>query len=160
MLNIKIACVGKLKEKYLKDACAEYQRRLGAYCRLEIFELPEERIAQNPSSTEVERVIKAEGERIVQKLHRADVVVSMCIEGKEMSSEELSDYIQNQTVQGVSSIVFVIGGSYGLSDEVKSMSGLKLSMSKMTFPHQLARVMLLEQVYRAFQIASGGKYHK
>lgn len=160
MLNVKILCIGKLKEKYLKDACAEYQKRLGAYCSLEILELPEERIAQNPSAAEIERVLNAEGDKIIQKLQRCEAVVTLCIEGRGLSSQELSEYIQAETVRGISSIAFVIGGSYGLSEQVKSRSELKLSMSKMTFPHQLARVMLLEQIYRAFQISSGGKYHK
>lgn len=160
MLNINILCVGKLKEKYLKDACLEYAKRLGAFCKLEITELAEERCGDNPSQSEIERVIEAEGKRILQKAEKYDAVVAMCIEGGQLSSPELAEFIDKSAVSGVSSIAFVIGGSFGLSDEIKAKAKLKLSMSKMTFPHQLARVMILEQIYRAFQISSGGKYHK
>ncbi|MCQ4021428.1 MULTISPECIES: 23S rRNA (pseudouridine(1915)-N(3))-methyltransferase RlmH [unclassified Ruminococcus] len=160
MLSVKILCVGKLKEKYLRDACLEYSKRLGAFCRLEIAELAEERISDNPSQSEINRVIEAEGKRLLQKAEKCDAIIAMCIEGKQLSSPELAEFIDKTAVSGVSSIAFVIGGSYGLCDEIKAKSRLKLSMSKMTFPHQLARVMVLEQLYRAFQISSGGKYHK
>lgn len=160
MLNVSIVCIGKLKEKYLKDACQEYTKRLGAFCKLEIVELAEERISDNPSQAEINNVLDSEGKRILQKLQRCDSVVTLCIEGKQMTSPELSGFIDRSAVSGVSSIAFVIGGSFGLSDDVKAKSSLRLSMSKMTFPHQLARVMVLEQIYRAFQISSGGKYHK
>ena len=160
MLSVSVLCIGKLKEKYLKDACIEYSKRLTAFCKLEIVELAEERISDNPSQSEINRVVEAEGKRLLQKAEKCDAIITMCIEGKQLSSPELADFIDKTTVSGVSSIAFVIGGSYGLSDEIKAKSKLKLSMSKMTFPHQLARVMVLEQIYRAFQISSGGKYHK
>lgn len=160
MLSLKLLCIGKLKEKYLKDACLEYSKRLGAFCRLEIAELAEERISDNPSRSEINRVIEAEGKRLLQKVEKCDAIVTMCIEGEQLSSTELASFIDKTAVLGVSSIAFVIGGSYGLCDEIKAKSKLRLSMSKMTFPHQLARVMVLEQLYRAFQISSGGKYHK
>lgn len=160
MLNINILCIGKLKEKYLKDACMEYSKRLGAFCRLEITELAEERCGDNPSQAEIDRVIAAEGKRLLQKAEKYDLIISMCIEGRQLSSTELAEYIEKSTVSGKSSIAVVIGGSFGLCDEIKQKSALRLSMSKMTFPHQLARVMVLEQLYRSFQISSGGKYHK
>ncbi len=160
MLSVNIICVGKLKEKYLRDACLEYSKRLGSSCKLEITELAAERCAENPSKSEILRVINAEGKRILQRLEKCGCVIAMCIEGFQMSSEELAEHLESAAVSGKSSISFVIGGSYGLSDEVKARADLKLSMSKMTFPHQLARIMLLEQIYRAFQISSGGKYHK
>lgn len=160
MLSVSVLCIGKLKEKYLKDACLEYSKRLTAFCKLEIVELAEERIGDNPSQSEINRVIEAEGKRLLQKAEKCDAIITMCIEGRQLSSTELADFIDKTAVSGVSSIAFVIGGSYGLSDEIKAKSKLKLSMSKMTFPHQLARVMVLEQLYRAFQISSGGKYHK
>ena len=147
-------------EKYLKDACAEYSKRLKAFCRLEITELSEERCGDSPSNSEIERVLFSEGKRILQKAADCDLVVSLCIEGEKLSSPQLSKYIEKAAVSGKSSIALVIGGSFGLSSEVKSRSDFKLSMSDMTFPHQLARVMLLEQIYRAFMISSGGKYHK
>lgn len=160
MLAIKLLCIGKLKEKYLKDACGEYAKRLGAFCRLEIVELPEERIGDNPSQSEINRVIEEEGKRLLQRAEKSDAIVTMCIEGQQLSSPELADFIDKTAVSGISSIAFVIGGSYGLCDAIKAKSRLRLSMSKMTFPHQLARIMVLEQLYRAFQISSGGKYHK
>lgn len=160
MVRVTILCVGKLKEKYLRDACDEYSKRLGAFCKLNIVELGEEKTPEKASHAQISHTIEAEGERILQKIPNGAKVITMCIEGKEMSSEALGNEISRMQVTGDSHIVFVIGGSWGLSDKVKSRSDLRLSMSKMTFPHQLARVMLLEQIYRAFQIISGGKYHK
>ncbi len=160
MLNIHIICIGKLKEKYLKDACGEYEKRLNAFCKLKITELNEYKLPERPSQSQIQTCIQKEGNAIMSKLDSGTFVISMCIEGKQFSSEELSEKIQSIAVDGVSSVTFVIGGSYGLSEQVKSTSKLKLSMSKMTFPHQLARVMLLEQIYRAMNIASNGKYHK
>ncbi len=160
MIGINIICIGRLKEKYLREACDEYAKRLKAFCGLEITELAEEKCGDNPSSAEIDRTLGAEGRRILQKAERSDLIISMCVEGEKLSSPQLSKYIDSAAVSGKSSIALVIGGSFGLSSEVKSRSDFKLSMSDMTFPHQLARVMLLEQVYRAFMISSGGKYHK
>ena len=161
MLRINIICIGKIKEKYFSDAIAEYSKRLSAFCRLGIIELAEERIRSNtPNRAQTDEVIAAEGSRIMQKIGASDYVVVMCIEGKMMSSEELAAAIGNAAVNGKSTIDFIIGGSYGLSGEVKARADLRLSMSRMTFPHQLARVVLTEQLYRAFEISSGGKYHK
>lgn len=160
MISITIICEGKLKEKYLRDACEEYSKRLGAFCRLNIVELSPKRLSDNPQSGEIENALLAEGKEIISKIPAGAYVYAMCIEGKQLSSEKLSRAIDNCAVMGKSNVVFIIGGSFGLSDEVKRLADFKLSMSEMTFPHQLARVMLLEQIYRAFQISSGGKYHK
>ncbi len=160
MLTVSILCVGKLKESYWRDACAEYQKRLGKYCRIQVVEVAEERISDNPSAAEISATIEAEGARLLSQISSDCQVIALCIEGKEVNSLQLSQCIQKVAVNGVSKIAFVIGGSWGLSDSVKSRADIKLSMSPMTFPHQLARVMVLEQVYRAFQIAHGGKYHK
>ena len=161
MLRVNIICIGKIKEKYFTDAIAEYQKRLGAFCRFQISELPEERIKSNtPNEAQIAEVLAAEGRRIMQKIGAADYAAAMCIEGRQLSSEELADVLQRVSVAGKSTVDFIIGGSYGLSGEVKSRADLRLSMSRMTFPHQMARVILSEQIYRAFEINSGGKYHK
>ena len=161
MLKINIICIGKIKEKYFTDAIAEYAKRLGAFCKFQITELAEERIKSNtPNAAQIDEVLAAEGKRILQKISPSDFVAAMCIEGKLLSSEELAKTVSNVAVIGKSTVDFVIGGSYGLSDEVKRRADLRLSMSRMTFPHQMARVILSEQIYRAFEIASNGKYHK
>lgn len=161
MLRVNIICIGKIKEKYFTDAIAEYAKRLGAFCRFEVIELPEERIKSNtPNRAQIDEVIAAEGKRILQKIAPQDYVAAMCIEGKLLSSEALAQTLENVAVIGKSTVDFIIGGSYGLSGEVKRRADLQLSMSRMTFPHQLARVILSEQIYRAFEIANNGKYHK
>ena len=160
MLKVSVVCVGKLKEKYLKDAAAEYSKRLQAFCKFDIVEVDEEKISESPNNSQIENTLNAEGKRILSKIDKSSKVVAMCIEGKQKSSAAFAEYFGNSAVNGVSSIAFVIGGSWGLSDEVKKRADLKLSMSEMTFPHQLARVMLCEQIYRAFCINSGTKYHK
>ena len=160
MLKVSVVCVGKLKEKYLKDAAAEYSKRLQAFCKFDIIEVDEEKTSESPNNSQIENILNAEGKRILSKTDKSSKVVAMCIEGKQKSSKAFADYFADSAVNGVSSIVFVIGGSWGLSDEVKRRADLKLSMSEMTFPHQLARVMLCEQIYRAFSINSGTKYHK
>lgn len=160
MLNITIICIGRLKEQYLRDASAEYQKRLSAFCKLNIIELNGEKLSDNPSEKEIENALSSEGKKIIEKIPKSARVYTMCIEGKQRTSEELSREIDSLTANGVSSIVFIIGGSFGLSDEVKRLSSDRISMSKMTFPHQLARIMLLEQIYRATQISIGTKYHK
>lgn len=158
MLTINLICIGKLKEDYLKKASSEYEKRLSAFCRLNIIELSEYRLPNEPSVAEIEKCIKVEGEAIFPKLKGE--IFSLCIEGDHFSSEELSKKISNLCVFGTSEISFVIGGSNGLCKTIKDASNLKLSMSKMTFPHQLARIMLLEQIYRTFQINNKTKYHK
>ena len=155
-----LLCVGTLKEAYWRNACAEYQKRLSAYLQLDIKEIPEERAPKEPSAAQIEAVIRAEGQRILAKIPAGSAVIPLCIEGKEFSSPALAKELDRFAVNGNGHITFVIGGSFGLSDEVKTKAALRISMSPMTFPHQLARVMLLEQLYRAAQISSGGKYHK
>ena len=160
MLNITIIAIGKLKEQYLRDASAEYQKRLSASCKLNIIELNPEKLSDNPSAKEIENALNNEAKKIIEKIPKGAKVYSMCIEGKQRTSEELSREIDNLALEGASNIVFIIGGSFGLSDEVKKLSAYRLSISKMTFPHQIARIMLLEQIYRAMQISIGTKYHK
>lgn len=158
MLSIQIVCVGKLKEKYWQAACDEYGKRLGAFCRFSITELPEERLPDSPSDAQIRTALQEEAKRILAAAGGS--IISLCIEGKLLSSPQLAAELERQALYGVSAISFVIGSSYGLAPEVKEKSFLRLSMSSMTFPHQLARVMLCEQVYRAFQINAQGKYHK
>lgn len=159
MLTIDIICVGSLKERYWRDACAEYCKRLTPWAKVRITEISEER--GNPSTQSgIDAIIDAEGERIIAALPQKSVVIALCIEGKRMSSEQLAAEISNLMLSGNSSFAFIIGGSYGLSPRVKKRAQIRLSMSDMTFPHQLARVMLLEQIYRSMSIMSGGKYHK
>lgn len=160
MLGVTIICEAKLKEKYLRDAADEYIKRLGGYCKLNIVELAPKKLPDNPSENKIASALSAEGKEILSKIPAGSKVFSMCIEGKQLSSEKLAKEIDSCGIQGFSNIVFIIGSSYGLSEEVKKRSDFRLSMSEMTFPHQLARIMLLEQIYRAFRINSGGKYHK
>lgn len=160
MVNLNIICVGRLKEQYLRDASAEYIKRMQTLCKLTVTELPAEKLSENPSQKEIDRALEAEGKRIIEKIPKGAAVFAMCIEGKQRSSEELSRELDELALTGVSNAVFIIGGSFGLSDEVKAKSKHRLSMSKMTFPHQLARIMLLEQLYRAAQISMGTRYHK
>ncbi len=160
MLNVTVACVGKLKEAYWRDACAEYSKRLSGFCRLQIVEVAEERLPDSPSAAQIAAALEEEGHRLLSRIPAGAAVVALCIEGKGVSSEALSEQLSKWTVEGISHVAFVIGGSFGLSPLVKETAKLRLSMSSMTFPHQLARVMVLEQLYRALQISSGGKYHK
>lgn len=158
MLSVNVVCIGKLKESYLKDAVAEYSKRLSPFCKFSVIELDEYRLPDNPSQAQIDLALKDEGERILKKVE-GSAVVALCVEGKQMPSEEFSKFIGNTSLN-TSSISFVIGGSFGLSNEVKAAAKLKLSFSKMTFPHQLMRVILCEQIYRAFMIEKGTKYHK
>lgn len=160
MLNITVLCVGKLKEAYWRDAVAEYTKRLGAFCKFQVTELEEDRLPDKPSDAQIAAALSAEGKRMMAKLPAGAAVVALCIEGKPCSSTELAERLEEFALGGVSHIVFLIGSSHGLAPELKSRANWRLSMSPMTFPHQLARVMLLEQIYRAMNIRSGGKYHK
>lgn len=161
MLNINLITVGKLKESYLRDACAEYQKRLQAFCKLNIVELNESRLPDSPSEKEIKTALSNEGKAMMSLLSGNSCYnITMCIEGKQLSSVKFAEKLEKISVDGKSTVNIVIGSSFGIADEIKAMSDFKLSMSEMTFPHQLARVMLLEQLYRAFQINSGGKYHK
>lgn len=160
MLHIKLLCVGKLKEKYFASAAAEYIKRLGGYARVEVEELPEVHLPAQPSEAEIAAALEREGESIRLRVPKDALVVAMCVEGRQLSSEQLSEFVQLCAVKGKNRLCFIIGGSMGLAESVKKEAALKLSMSGMTFPHHLARIMLLEQLYRAFKIAEGGKYHK
>ena len=160
MLGIRLICVGKLKESFWKEAVKEYEKRLSKYCRLEILELKEEKLSENPSDKEIQQALSHEAAAIREKIPAGAAVIPMCIEGKTLSSEELAQEMNDLTVGGASKLCVIIGGSVGLSPEIKKLGQLKLSMSRMTFPHHLARVMVLEQLYRGFQIQTGGKYHK
>ena len=160
MLNLTIACVGRLKESYWREACGEYGKRLGGFCRLTIAEVEEERLPDNPSAAQIEACLRAEGRRLLAKVPPGAALWALCIEGKTISSPELARRLEELAVGGTSHVALAVGGSWGLSPQVKEAARLRLSMSPMTFPHQLARVMLLEQIYRAMQISGGGKYHK
>ena len=152
MISVRLVCVGRLKEKFYQDACREYEKRLGAYCRLEIRELAEE--AGRPDG------LRREKARIEQAILPSSRVVALCIEGEMTSSEGLARRLTEWQAQGISRVTLIIGSSEGLDPEIKSRADLRLSMSPMTFPHHLARVMVLEQLYRALSIGAGGKYHK
>ena len=160
MLAVKLICVGKMRERFYVDAFGEYRKRLGAYCRLECLEIPEQRLGDDPSSAEISAALEKEGAEILRAVPADAFLAALCVEGKEMSSEAFSALFTERENSGRPKICFVIGGSFGLCDTVKARADLKLSMSKMTFPHHLARVMLIEQVYRAFKIAEGSRYHK
>ena len=160
MQKITVISVGRLKEDFFKSAEKEYAKRLSGFCNLKIIEVSQQQLPSNPSDGQVEAALLTEAEDIISKIPKGSEVVTLCIEGKLYSSEELSNIIENNANMGTGHMTFIIGGSFGLSEKVKSMSKIRLSMSKMTFPHRLARVMLLEQVYRAFQIEVGSKYHK
>ena len=160
MQKITVLCVGKLREKFYIDACAEYQKRLTRHCKFELLELPEQRLPENPSQAEIDAALAKEAAAIEEKLPHAGSIVALCVEGRTMSSEQLADTLSRCAAQGISQVTFLIGGSFGLHERVKARANLRLSMSPMTFPHHLARVMLLEQIYRAYQIQSGTRYHK
>ncbi len=159
-MNVTVICVGKLKEKFYLDAVREYEKRLSGYCRLQILELPEVRLPEAPSQAEITAALGKERDQVLSRLPKNALVLALCIEGKSLSSTELADRIQNWTVGGNSHLVFLIGSSYGMHPDLKARAAFRLSMSAMTFPHHLARVMLLEQIYRAFKINEGAKYHK
>ncbi len=162
MLNVNIITVGKLKEGYLRDAAAEYSKRLSAFCKLNIIELAESRLSDDPSEKEIANALSVEGKAIAQLLSGNNSYnIAMCIEGKQLSSVKFAEKLMNVSAyDGKSTVNIVIGSSFGIAPEIKSIADMRMSMSEMTFPHQLARIMLLEQLYRAFQINAGGKYHK
>ena len=159
-MRISIVCVGKIKEKYLKLGIDEFSKRLSKYCKLEVIELDDEKAPENLSDKEMLMIKEKEGKKILSKIKDNAHVIALAIDGKNLSSEELADTVNKLGVRGISNIVFVIGGSLGLSDEVLKRADYKLSFSKMTFPHQLMRLILLEQVYRAYRINNGETYHK
>lgn len=159
MLKINIVCVGKLKEKYLKDGINEYLKRISAYAKVAITEINEDKIPANPSKAQIEKSLQREGKEIIKVLANS-YPIALCIEGESLSSEQFAKRLENIQLNQNSEISFVIGSSFGLSEEVKKKCLFKLSFSKMTFPHQLMRLVLFEQLYRAFQIINNGKYHK
>lgn len=160
MQKVSVFCVGKLKEKFYADAVAEYTKRLSPLCQLNILELPEERLPSEPSPAQIDAALLREAESIRAKLPPAPCLVALCVEGRMQSSEELAALLSTWANQGEKHLVFLIGGSHGLHPSIKKQARAQLSMSPMTFPHHLARVMLLEQLYRAYQIQAGTKYHK
>ena len=160
MLSVHLICVGKLKEKFYQEACAEYVKRLSAYCRLTLVELPEEKLPKEPSQAQIDQALAKEAQAIRSKLPPGSSVIALCIEGRERSSEDLAKLLSTWEHSSAKHLVFVIGGSYGLDAALKGEAWARLSMSPMTFPHHLARVMLLEQLYRAFKIQEGSSYHK
>ncbi len=159
-MNIQIICVGKLKEKYWQDACSEYMKRLGRYCNIEIVELKESRLPENASPADENNVKKEEGASILKAIKDGTYVITLEILGKMLDSPQLAEKMDELALGGKSNIAFVIGGSLGLSAEVSKRSDYKLSFSKMTFPHQMMRVVLLEQIYRSFKINRHETYHK
>lgn len=159
MMNVTVLTVGKLKERYLRDGCAEYLKRLQAYAKVNMIEVSEERVSDNPSAAELAAVLKKEGERLTAKIPKGATVITLCIEGQQYDSPSFAALLE-QTAQSSAHLCFIIGGSFGLSDEVKALSKYRLSFGKLTLPHQLARLVLLEQVYRAFSISNHAKYHK
>ena len=159
MIAVKLVCVGKLKESWLSAACAEYLKRLSRYCQPAVAELAEHTLPEKPGEAQIAAALEKEGEAIL-KACEGHYVVAACVEGEQKSSEELSRALDRLSSEGKGKIAFVIGSSHGLSEKVKRAADMRLSVSKMTFPHQLFRVMLLEQIYRAFSISAGAKYHK
>ncbi len=160
MLSVHLICVGKLKEKFYREAVEEYTKRLKGYCKLTLVELPEAKLSQEPSAGEISAALEKEAEAIRAKIPQGASVVAMCVEGKMRSSEELAKMVADWSMNSAKHLVFVIGGSYGMHPSIKAEAWAQLSMSPMTFPHHLARVMVLEQIYRAFKINEGSSYHK
>lgn len=159
MIKIDVICVGLDKEPYYKDACAEYSKRLGRYCDLAVTVLKDEPAPDNPSDADISAVLYKEGQRILRAIPGRNLCVALCVEGKELSSEDFSSFVSDCS-NNYPGITFIIGGSYGLDSRVKDLCKFRLSFSKMTFPHRLMRLILLEQIYRAFTISHGEKYHK
>ena len=160
MLSVYLICVGKLKERFYLDAAAEYQKRLSSYCKLTLGELPEEKLPQNPTQGQIDQALAKEAQAIRGKLPPSASLVALCVEGRERSSEDFAQLLSTWEHSSAKHLAFVIGGSYGLDPGLKAEAWVRLSMSPMTFPHHLARVMLLEQLYRAFKIQEGSHYHK
>lgn len=160
MVKIRLVCVGQLKEKFWQAAFNEYKKRLGAFCSFELVEVDECKIKNDPSSAEIAQCLEREGEKILSKIPGKSYVIALCIEGDGISSTQFAKHLENIFTNQTGEIAFIIGSSFGLAQSVKGRADFLLSMSSMTFPHQLARVMLCEQIYRAFGIMSGSKYHK
>ncbi len=160
MLLVRIICCGRLREKHYIQAMSEYEKRLSTLCRFEVCELPEQRLPDSPSPREIEAALEREAQAMEKQIPSGAYVIAMCVEGRQKSSEELAGAVQKLALSGKSRLCFLIGSSYGMAERLKNAADDKMSMSKMTFPHHLARVMLTEQIYRAFQISEGTRYHK
>lgn len=160
MQHITVLCVGKLKEKFYISAAQEYTKRLSRFCTLEMVELPEFRLPEDPSPSEIHRALAAEAGTVESRLPKSGKLIALCIEGTELSSTDLAMRMQAFSTGGCSHLTFLIGSSFGLDEALKQKADLRLSMSPMTFPHHLARIMLLEQIYRSYQILAGSRYHK
>lgn len=159
-MKIKIIAVGKIKEQYLKDGISEYLQRLSSYAKVEIVEVNDSKVKDNPNESDINKVINEEGERILSKIKSGDLVVNLDLNKKEFDSVEFSKFLNDKIVEGGASVTFVIGGSYGLSNQVKERANYSISLSKMTFLHQMTRLILLEQIYRSFKILNNETYHK
>ena len=159
MLQINILYVGNIKDKFFQDAVSEYEKRLSGFCKLKNMELKEEK-PKDESNTEIALVIKKEGDRLLEAIPPKSYKIALCVEGKQISSEELAERISDIPLSGYSEITFIIGGTFGMDERVKKAADFRLSISKMTFTHRMMRVILIEQIYRALNIASGGHYHK
>ncbi len=160
MIRINIISLGKLKEDYLRGAAAEYTKRISGYAKLSVIEIEPERLPESPSDGQIEKALEAESVKILKRIEPDSFTAAMCIEGKQLDSPAFSRLIAEKTSSGIGSFNFIIGSSHGLHSSVKQRANLRFSFSEMTFPHGLFRVMLLEQLYRAFKIGEGGKYHK
>ena len=158
-MNVKIIALGRLKEKYLTEAFKEYEKRLSGFCKFTIDEIEPERLSENPTEQEISKALAIEAEKITAKIPRDSLVIALCIEGGQITSEQLSKTVEKAEMRS-GGITFVIGSSFGLAECVKQSADICMSFSRMTFPHQLFRIMLLEQIYRAFKIEEGGAYHK
>ena len=159
-MKIKVVTVGKLKEKYLKDGIAEYSKRISRFAKLEMIELADEKTPDKASESENQKILEIEVQRILSKVGDRDFVIVLAIEGKTFSSEEFSKHLEEASIKGFSTLTFIIGGSLGLAQDVKKRSNLSVSFGRLTLPHQLMRLVLVEQIYRAFTIQQGSPYHK
>ena len=159
-MKIKVVTVGKLKEKYLKDGIAEYTKRISRFAKLEMIELTDEKTPDKASELENQKILETEGARILSKVRERDFVVVLAIEGKTFSSEDFSKQLEQASIKGYSTLTFIIGGSLGLAPVVKNRANLSVSFGRLTLPHQLMRLVLVEQIYRAFTIQQGSPYHK
>ena len=159
MIGVRFITLGTLKESYLREAAAEYEKRLGAFCKMQMIQLKEEKLSDNPGEGEIRQALDREAQKIMAEIPPRAYKIAMCVEGKQLSSEELADKLE-EVSERYGDVCFIIGSSHGLSDSVKNACDMRLSVSKLTFPHQLMRVLLLEAVYRGFNIIKGTKYHK
>ncbi len=160
MLTVKLICVGKMRERFYIDAFSEYVKRLQSYCKFELCEIAEQRLSENPKSGEIDAALSKESAEILRNLPNDAFAAALCVEGRQLPSEGIAKLIADRENSGKPKLCFIIGGSFGLHDSVKNRADMKLSMSEMTFPHHLARVMLAEQLYRGFKINEGSRYHK